>query len=192
MSWDKLKKIREDPRGSFALDILVSIGIVAGLAGFLFLVSGLWPPMVAVESGSMEPHMSAGDLVFVVEEGRYTPSDVGTVNGIVTRSMGREAGYRTFGGYGDVIVYYPDGARGRTPVIHRAMRYVEAGETWVGTDGRNRTAEHAGFLTKGDANEHYDQNPDQHISGVVRPEWVKGKAKFSIPFLGRLRLLFPY
>lgn len=183
---------REDPVGSFVYDILVSVAIVAGLAGILFLLSGLWPPMVAVESGSMQPHMQPGDLIFVVGQDRWVPGDAATVDGVVTRQEGHEAGYRSFGGYGDVIVYYPNGNTRETPVIHRAMRYIEAGETWNGTDGGNYTAEHSGFLTKGDANEHYDQNPEEHISTVVRPEWVRGKAKFRIPFLGGIRLLFPY
>lgn len=192
MSRDTLRRIREDPRGSFVLDILVSVAIVAGVAGVLFLVSGLWPPMVAVESGSMQPHMQPGDLVFVVSEDRFVPGNAGAVEGVVTRRAGMESGYRSFGGYGDVIVYYPNGNARDTPVIHRAMRYVERGEEWTDTDGVNRTAEHSGFLTKGDANRFYDQNPGEHISTVVRPSWVKGKAKIKIPLLGRLRLLFPY
>ncbi|ERH12872.1 MAG: hypothetical protein J07HB67_01898 [halophilic archaeon J07HB67] len=34
--------------------IVVVVGVV------LFAISGIWPPMVAVESGSMEPHMQKG------------------------------------------------------------------------------------------------------------------------------------
>jgi signal peptidase len=46
---------------------------VAMVGLLLFAVSGVWPPLVAVESGSMQPNMEKGDLVFVMEEQRFAP-----------------------------------------------------------------------------------------------------------------------
>ncbi|MDY7083083.1 MAG: hypothetical protein SXQ77_11945, partial [Halobacteria archaeon] len=52
------------------------------------------------------------------------------------------------------------------------------------------TARHEGFVTKGDNNPFYDQA--RGISEVVKPKWVKGKAKYRIPIIGKIRLLFPF
>ncbi len=72
-----------------------------------------------IESGSMEPNMHIGDLVFI----RNVPS-----TGIVTHEDGATSGYKTFGDYGNVILYRKYGRTDITPIIHRAMYYVEAGE----------------------------------------------------------------
>ncbi|WP_229774080.1 S26 family signal peptidase [Halocalculus aciditolerans] len=54
---------------------LLSTALIVAIVGLvLFAVSGLWPPLVAVESGSMQPHMERGDLVFVMEEHRFSSS----------------------------------------------------------------------------------------------------------------------
>ena len=38
------------------------------------------------------------------------------------------SGYKSFEDYGNVILYRPYGQEGVTPIIHRAMYRVEAGE----------------------------------------------------------------
>jgi signal peptidase len=177
-------------------------GLAIGLV--LFAVSGVWPPMVAVESPSMTPHMKTGDLVFVMEETRF--SGEGARAGVVTARVGETTGadYRKFQRQGDVIVYRPDGNNNTTPIIHRAMFWVNESENWyekadkqdIGrySDCGNSTGEalpncpapHAGFITKGDANGRYDQ-VDQ-LSGPVRPAWVVGTAEVRIPLLGCIRL----
>jgi signal peptidase len=170
--------------------IVVLVGLV------LFAVSGVWPPMVAVESGSMEPNMETGDLVFVMAEGRLVPEDARA--GVVTREVGRDTGYRTFDGYGDVIVFQPGGREG-TPTIHRAQFWVEEGENWYEKADERYVfgdsceviaacpAPHDGFITKGDANPTYDQ---MGHTGPVKPAWVVGKAKLRVPYLGWVRLAF--
>jgi signal peptidase len=181
----------------FLREVTTSVGAVVLVGLILFGISGVWPPMVAVESGSMEPHMQKGDLVFITEPGRYTPDAAYGQTGVVTAEAGDEVGYRTFGGPGSVVVY-DDPARGGPPVIHRAEFYVEAGENWydradpefISADScselRNCPAPHAGFITKGDANGRYDQ-----VSGIaepVRPSWITGVARVRIPYLGWVRL----
>jgi signal peptidase len=181
----------------FLREIATSAGAVLLVGLLLFGVSGVWPPMVAVESGSMEPHMHKGDLVFITEPGRYTPDAAYGSTGVVTAESGAEIGYRSFGGDGSVVVYDDPGQAG-PPIIHRAQFYVDAGENWydradpeyVSADScrelRNCPAPHAGFITKGDANGRYDQASG--IASPVRSSWITGIARLRIPYLGWVRL----
>lgn len=172
--------------------------LVVGVVGLvLFTVSGVWPPLVAVESGSMNPELSRGDLVFIMDEDRLVPDAATGDTGVVTYRTGREVGYQSFGGYGNVIVFKPPNRAG-APVIHRARFWVEAGERWVEEADpsylNGRTCEtipscpapYAGFVTKGDANPYYDQV--EGIAPVVRPRWIRGTAEFAVPWLGYVRL----
>ena len=179
----------------FVRDVASSVLAVLLVGLFLFAVSGVWPPLVAVESGSMLPNMERNDLVFVMEEERV-PGERAE-QGVVTARVGAETGYEKFGNPGDVIVYAADGDRGGTPIIHRAMFWVEAGENWcvaadpaylggLDPDDSRCVADHAGFITKGDNNPSYDQATG--LSGPVRPAWVVGTAEFKIPGLGWIRL----
>ncbi|ELY78997.1 S24/S26 family peptidase [Natrinema pallidum] len=183
-------------------DILSSVAIVAVVGLLLFGVSGIWPPLVAVESGSMEPNMHKGDLIFVADEGRFAGDAAAAGTGVVTLENGQESDHEKFGNPGDVIIYQPNGDPAETPVIHRAHFWVDKGEHWVDTkaseeivgdatceDVATCPAEHAGFVTKGDNNDGYDQYGNG-ISDVVKPTWIQGKAMFRIPWLGHVRLTF--
>jgi signal peptidase len=189
----------EDGPLMIAREVLTSALAVVAVGLLLFAVSGVWPPMVAVESGSMEPHMSRGDLVFITEPGRYAPDAAVGDTGVVTHETGVETGYRTFGDHGSVIIYdRPD--RLGPPVIHRARLHVEAGENWYDRanpeymDASNCEqlqycpAPYAGFITKGDANPQYDQ-----VSGIAAPVQerdIAGIARVRVPYLGYVRLGF--
>lgn len=189
----------DHPGISFVREALASALAVIGVGILLFLVSGVWPPLVAVESGSMQPHMNVGDLVFVIDEDRFVPDAAVADTGVVTYRIGADTGYRTFGSYGNVIVYNPP-SRSGPPIIHRARFYVTEGQNWVaaanpaylgGRDCEDLTtcpADHAGFITKGDANPYYDQA--QGIADVVRTDWIRGTAEVSVPWLGHVRLAF--
>jgi signal peptidase len=185
-------------------EVASSVALVLLVGLVLFAVSGLWPPMVAVTSGSMEPHLQRGDLVFVMEEHRFPPESAHADTGVVPAHTGVGTGYRTFGAPGDVIIYRPQGDTVGTPVIHRAHFWVNESENWV-ANGKAQPehlggaescgqlsqcpAPHAGFVTKGDnpvTNGRYDQV--MGVSPVVRPEWVIGTAEFRIPWLGNIRL----
>nr|WP_241966832.1 S26 family signal peptidase [Haloplanus aerogenes] len=175
----------------------LSVGAVVVIGLLLFAISGVWPPMVAVESGSMEPHMHKGDLVFITDTGRFVPDTAREGTGVVTQDVARETGYWKFGAYGSVIVYDDPGDAG-PPVIHRARFWVDEGENWYDranpeyvsasscAEMRNCPAPHAGFVTKGDANAQYDQV--NGISDPVKPEWIVGIARVRIPYLGWVRL----
>jgi signal peptidase len=200
LGWFRWALRTDNSRVEFAREILASALGVLLVGLLLFAASGIWPPMVAVESGSMEPHMFEGDLVFVMEEHRLAPDSATGTTGVVTyRTAADRDGYRKFGDYGDVIVFEANGGR-TTPVIHRAHFWVEEGENWApradpafvpaqSCDSLpNCPAPHAGFITKGDDNTRYDQVAD--ISGPVRPAWIRGTAEFRIPWLGYVRLSF--
>jgi signal peptidase len=155
--------------------------------------------MVAVESGRMEPHMYRGDLVFLMGVDRFPPAAAQGETGVVTYQSGQSVDYRSFGDYGDVVVYSAGGPGG-TAIIHRVRFWVDAGENWYprvnqayipeGVNGcedlQYCPADHAGFITKGDANRYYDQA--NRISPPVRPEWIRGTAELRIPWLGHVRL----
>jgi len=175
----------------------LSVGAVVLVGLLLFSISGVWPPMVAVESGSMEPHMHKGDLVFITDTGRFAPDAAHEETGVVPRTAAQETGYWKFGEHGSVIVYDNPTSAG-PPVIHRAQFWVDEGENWYDKANpeyvsasdceamRNCPAPNAGFVTKGDANGRYDQV--NGISEPVEPEWVVGVARVRIPYLGWVRL----
>jgi signal peptidase len=190
---------------SYVREVLTSIGAVLLVGLVLFAVSGLWPPMVAIESQSMDPNMKTGDLVFVMEEDRLVPNAAYGNTGVVTYRTGQEVKYTKFNRPGDVIVYLPDGNGVTTPIIHRAMFYVDNGENWyekaatVNPDAVGSAnncvelefcpAPHSGFITKGDnvnTNRRYDQVSG--LTGPVKPSWIVGTAEFRIPLLGNIRL----
>lgn len=179
-------------------EVLSTAALVLLIGGLLFAVSGVWPPMVAIKSGSMEPHMSQGDLVFIVDDERLAADGSVDGTGVVPHDVATETGHQKFGDDGDVIVFRPDNRTNTDPIIHRAKFYVEEGENWypradeslVDADDceelRNCPAPNEGFITKGDANTYYDQ--PQEMSGPVDPEWIQGKAMVRIPALGWIRL----
>lgn len=179
-------------------DVISSVLLVLTIGLALFAVSGVWPPLVAVESGSMQPNMARGDLVVVVDEDRFS-SQLATEDGVVTAAAAEGTGHASFGEPGSVIVYRPDGDSG-TPIIHRAAMYVEEGDRWVSdadpqylgpvdecTDvPQSCPAPYDGYVTLGDANPQYDQISGQ--STLVRPEWIQGRAVGQLPYLGCIRL----
>ena len=181
-----------------AREVLTSVGAVVLIGLILFSISGVWPPMVAVESGSMHPNMQVNDLVFITAPDRFAADAAIAGTGVVPHDRAEEAGYTKFNGYGDVIVFQPNGNGYRTPIIHRAMLWVEEGENWYdradpehvgGADDcdqlRNCPAPHDGFVTLGDNNRGYDQIQGQQ---PVKPEWVIGTAEIRVPYLGWVRL----
>lgn len=162
-------------------DFLFVLSVVLIFASVSHIALGLYAPMVAVESGSMIPHIQIGDIVFVESIDRTE---------IITYQKGKETGYTSFGDYGDVILYRPYGKEGVTPIIHRAIYYVETGEPmWIG----GPPAPYAGYITKGDnlkTNLAYDQQGSISYLQPVKKEWVKGVARFyRVPVLGYVSLI---
>ncbi|WP_224268202.1 S26 family signal peptidase [Haloprofundus salinisoli] len=176
--------------------ILAAIFVVSAV---LFAVAGVWPPVVAVESASMQPNLDRGDLVFVTDVGRFGGDGIDG-DGITTVEEAESTAHERFGRPGDVVVFEePD--RYGAPTLHRAHLWVEAGENWYDRadpaaipaeadsceELANCPAPHAGFVTKGDGNQYYDQATG--YAEPVRPGRIRAKADVGVPMLGWLRLL---
>ncbi|MFW6320853.1 MAG: S26 family signal peptidase [Halohasta sp.] len=199
--WTRFRTAEDGPL-LLLREVAISVGIVLVIGLLLFGTSGVWPPMVAVESESMEPNIGQYDLIFVTEPGRFAP-DAADRNGVVTADSvdgGGGDGHRSFDNPGSVVVYDNPASQG-SPIIHRAHFYVEEGENWydranpeyVEADScaelESCPAEHSGYITKGDnqnSNGQYDQA--NGIAPVVRPEWITGIAQLRLPYVGYIRL----
>ncbi len=109
---------------AWARDIGFAVLIMAVILGAIYAYTGVWPPLVVVESASMQHSDSesylgvidTGDLVFVQAAPARTD--------VVTYVQGRATGYTTYGDYGDVIVFRLFNRPQDTPIIHRAIMYV--------------------------------------------------------------------
>jgi len=180
----KIRKFNESD--NFWIELLrdflyvATVGVI--LASISQIAFGLWMPMVAVESGSMFPHIHIGDIIFDQSINRTE---------ITTHEIGKQNGYTSFGDYGDVILYKRYGRDDTTSITHRAMYYVEEGEQmWDG----GPPAPYAGYITKGDniiTNPYYDQEGDISYLQPVKKDWIIGVARFyRIPILGYISV-FP-
>ena len=178
----RIKYIKESDNFWIGLlrDFLFVLIVVVIFSSISYVALGRFSPMVAVESGSMIPHIQIGDIIFVESADRTK---------IITYNEGKEIDYSTFSEYGDVILYKPRGIDGVTPIIHRAMYYVNTGDQmWPG----GPPAPFAGYITKGDnpqTNSAYDQQGSISPHTPVKPEWVIGVARFDrIPLIGCVSL----
>jgi len=177
--FDQVKEFyqSDNPWAEVMRDILAVAKILIVFAILSQLVFGMWTPMRAIESGSMEPHMKVGDIVFIQDLSRTS---------IVTYQEGAADDYKSFGEFGNVILYRKYGRNDETPIIHRAMYYVDAGEPmWE----RGPPAPHAGYITKGDHNPYNDQYL-RICTEPIREEWVIGVSRFRVPYAGYVRLAF--
>jgi signal peptidase len=127
----------------FARDLLVAFIIVALVMAALFAYTRVWPPMVVVESASMQ-HSNTESSIGVIDTGDLVlVQTVGVASDIVTyvdgtRPGGPNFGYATYSNYGDVIIFNaPGNPSDATPIIHRAMVYVvphDASDSAAGMD----------------------------------------------------------
>ncbi len=203
---------------AIARDVTLVVLFIGMLMGALWGYSGQGldqPPLVVVESGSMmHPEAPFGRI------GTIDPGDLvlvkkadGLENLPTAYDTKKQASY---GGYGEVIVFRPLGDADRTPIIHRALTWVEvvpaanasgdpeyeyhdhAGELVTGAasvelpevgivDLKPTTS---GFVTKGD-------NPDtNHVADqvlimpgrLVEPDWIVGAATGQAPWIGLIKL----
>ncbi len=109
-------------RDSFLFAPMVALIVVLLVLGGLLAYTQTWPPIYVVESNSMQH--GPNDVLGVINAGDLILSQKTSLSGIVTYVSAISTGYRTYGEYGDVILYQPNGAGG-TPVIHRALIYLE-------------------------------------------------------------------
>ena len=228
----------------WARELLSAFTVVLVVFLLAWGYTGNWPPMVVIESGSMEHDsnqlypepgfthigpIDTGDLVLVKSAER---------DDIVTYLEGKQTGYKRYGDYGDVIIYYKNGLRdgcslgenlneadcnrqdgewvATTPVIHRAMAWVEVrddgsyylpeidmefsnGKLVLAEIGLPPGApltglEHSGYITKGDStsNRHPDQLTHRDLHGKdvqpLQPGDIVGMARGELPWFGLIKL----
>ena len=209
----------DNDKVSIVRDVVIALLAVFVILMILWGYTGQWfsAPMVAIESGSMEhPNSSfgrlgtidAGDMVLVQKVTKR--SDI-VPHGGPLKGAEAEKGWRTYGNYGDVIIYKPLGRTDVSQIIHRAMCWVDVyqknGQTTytivdfgvenatsltipeLGIYNRDPRWTHSGFLTKGDNNEVIDEITDI-CPEPVQVDWISGKARFEIPWLGTINLFF--
>lgn len=206
----------EDGKISLIRDILIALIVVLIILTALWAYTDQWfsTPMVAIESGSMmhpeEPFgrlgtIDPGDMVLLVKVNKE--GDIVTYG--AAKAQGKK-GPKTYEDYGDVIIYRKYGDTNDEQIIHRAMCWIKYNEeyktytveeyevinetsvniTELGLN--NYKPRHSGFITKGD-NPFTNSECDQ-IGGVcnepVKLEWVSGKARGELPWIGTINLFF--
>lgn len=109
----------------FARDVAVAFLVVAIVLGAMFAFTQVWPPMVVVESDSMQ-HSNTESFIGVIDTGDLVlVQSVRQRVDVVTYVQGRATGHATYSDFGDVIIFARPGASPTsTPIIHRAMAYV--------------------------------------------------------------------
>ncbi|MCA1811111.1 MAG: S26 family signal peptidase [Halobacteriales archaeon] len=151
--------------------------------------------------GTIDP----GDLIFVRR--------VSAAGDVATKAQDRA---RHYGDAGDVVVYHRGGSTTATPIIHRALFYLTvnpdgtytvaelgldhvpsldqpavvrlAGCTLAAQGSHAWGAADSGFITRGDNNPAADQCPGISLSGPARTEWLLGKARGELPWVGLVKL----
>ena len=118
----------EDGHYSIVHDVLVAIIVVLIIITAIYGYTRTWPPVVVVESGSMQ-HSTESSALGVIDTGDIVMvKKVTSQDDIIPWSIGKEKNYKTYGEYGDVIIYDKNG-QGGTPVIHRAIVYIRVNQT---------------------------------------------------------------
>ncbi|MCU0861373.1 MAG: S26 family signal peptidase [Methanomassiliicoccales archaeon] len=148
----RAKKVWDSLKG-----LIVAVVIVLAFIGALWLYAGVWPPLVVVESNSMQ-HSDTRSYIGVIDTGDLVIlKQVGSSSEVRPYLESYPSGYSTYSELGDVIVYRPLGSDTRTPIIHRAVCRVEYNSTGGGFDVPALRSIPADMWTvKGDARTWYD------------------------------------
>ena len=113
-------------------ELVLAAGMITLLVLAMWAHTGSMPPLVVVESNSMQHDsdgeigtIDAGDLILV-----HSPDD----NRIITFAEATDSksdyyGYESLGMEGDVIIYERNGESDSTPIIHRALFEISIGES---------------------------------------------------------------
>ncbi len=122
---------------SFLFDFIGAMIVLLIIIGALYTYTGNWPPLVVVQSGSMQHSVEessigvidTGDLVFVK---RFAEDEAP-----ITYVEGVERDHRTYSSYGDVIIFRPNGNESRTAIIHRSVVWLEFNSTTYNNETRD-------------------------------------------------------
>ena len=121
-----------NPMRTLVRELVLAAGMITLLVLAMWAHTGSMPPLVVVESNSMQHDsdgeigtIDAGDLILV-----HSPDD----NRIITFAEATDSksdyyGYESLGMEGDVIIYERNGESDSTPIIHRAIFEISIGES---------------------------------------------------------------
>ena len=121
-----------NPMRTLVRELVLAAGMITLLVLAMWAHTGSMPPLVVVESNSMQHDsdgeigtIDAGDLILV-----HSPDD----NRIITFAEATDPesdyyGYESLGMEGDVIIYERNGESESTPIIHRALFEISIGES---------------------------------------------------------------
>lgn len=118
----------EDGHYTIVHDVVLACIIVVIIVCGIYLYTRTWPPVVVVESGSMQHSMDRSALGVIDTGDIVLVKRVDSERDITPWSVGKLDGHKTYGHYGDVIIYDKNG-EGGTPVIHRAIVFIRHNET---------------------------------------------------------------
>lgn len=114
--------------------VVIAFAIVFIIIGGLYLYSGVWPPLVVIESASMQ-HSDTRSYIGVIDTGDLVILKKETALSSVRTYLGSvNDGYSTYGELGDVVIYRPNGDYATTPIIHRALCEIVYNSTGGGFD----------------------------------------------------------
>jgi len=113
-------------------DVGVAVLIVLIVLGGIFAYTRVWPPMVVVESSSMQ-HRNDVSYVGVIDTGDLVLVQAAPLRSdVITWVEGKATGHMTYSNYGDVMIFNRE--NDPTPVIHRAIFWMNYNATRMAFD----------------------------------------------------------
>lgn len=133
-----------DPLRTLVREIVLAAGMISLLVMAMWAHTGSMPPLVVVESNSMQHDESgevgtidAGDLVLV-----HSPDNRKIITFVeATDPNSNHYEYESLGMEGDVIIYKRNGESESTPIIHRALFKIDVAEV-IPADWDNDTEDY--------------------------------------------------
>ncbi|MCI4322628.1 MAG: S26 family signal peptidase [Thermoplasmata archaeon] len=110
-------------RDSLWFEPVIALCIIILLLAGLFAYTQNWPPVYVVESDSMQH--GPDDHVGLINTGDLVLAQSIPSSDITPYVVGEQTGYTTYGEFGDVLLYHPFGDTSYTPIIHRALLFLE-------------------------------------------------------------------
>ncbi len=119
--------------------VIIAVAIVLVIIASLMVYSGSWPPLVVVESSSMQ-HSDTTSYIGVIDTGDLViQKKISSMSEVMpyldayatayAKDFAAGSEYMSYSEYGDVVIYRPLGSTSRTPIIHRALCLVYYNET---------------------------------------------------------------
>ncbi|MCW6167839.1 MAG: S26 family signal peptidase [Thermoplasmatales archaeon] len=188
----KLNARRSSPtywrfRDSFWFVPLIAVLVLLLVIGGLVAYTSSWPPVYVVQSRSMQH--GPNDQLGLINTGDLVMSKKVSFDAITPYVVAMSSRYTTYGEYGDVVLYEPNGGTA-TPIIHRAIVYLQ-----YNANGTYSAPSLAGLPCGTAANAVYRVTSSPNGCGtigastLVKPGWVVGVARGMIPWVGAARLL---